>query len=175
MGAEVNKLKATAFLLFGLMSIVMLPRAADASIVDYTITLTAGAGLGLSGTGDLKVNTAFVPSPNAIVSPGSAVTHLEIDIGTSVFDLTDSFTFLTFQSGNPLSITDLTATSSAFLLTGGNGYIYTGPHSEFGLGTITFALASAVPEPSTWAMMIVGFAGVGFAAYRRKKKVFRTV
>jgi hypothetical protein len=30
--------------------------------------------------------------------------------------------------------------------------------------------ASAVPEPSTWAMMILGFAGVGFTAYRRKSK-----
>jgi hypothetical protein len=27
---------------------------------------------------------------------------------------------------------------------------------------------AAVPEPSTWAMLIVGFAGVGFVAYRRK-------
>jgi hypothetical protein len=27
---------------------------------------------------------------------------------------------------------------------------------------------SAVPEPSTWAMMILGFAGIGFMAYRRK-------
>jgi hypothetical protein len=29
-------------------------------------------------------------------------------------------------------------------------------------------LAAAVPEPSTWAMMILGFAGVGFMAYRRR-------
>jgi hypothetical protein len=29
---------------------------------------------------------------------------------------------------------------------------------------------SAVPEPSTWAMMMIGFAGVGFMAYRRKSK-----
>ena len=29
---------------------------------------------------------------------------------------------------------------------------------------------SAVPEPSTWVMMIAGFAGLGFAAYRRKTK-----
>jgi hypothetical protein len=28
----------------------------------------------------------------------------------------------------------------------------------------------AVPEPSTWAMMILGFAGVGFMAYRRKSQ-----
>jgi len=27
-----------------------------------------------------------------------------------------------------------------------------------------------VPEPSTWAMMILGFAGIGFMAYRRKSK-----
>jgi hypothetical protein len=35
-------------------------------------------------------------------------------------------------------------------------------------GTITM---SAVPEPSTWAMMILGFLGVGFLAYRRRSAV----
>jgi PEP-CTERM motif len=29
---------------------------------------------------------------------------------------------------------------------------------------------AAVPEPSTWAMLIIGFAGIGFMAYRRKSK-----
>jgi PEP-CTERM motif len=29
---------------------------------------------------------------------------------------------------------------------------------------------SAVPEPSTWAMMILGFAGVGFLGYRRRNQ-----
>lgn len=29
---------------------------------------------------------------------------------------------------------------------------------------------SGVPEPSTWAMMFLGFAGVGFMAYRRSRK-----
>ena len=28
----------------------------------------------------------------------------------------------------------------------------------------------AVPEPGTWAMMLLGFAGIGFLAYRRAKK-----
>jgi len=36
--------------------------------------------------------------------------------------------------------------------------------------TLTFGAAPAVPEPSTWAMMLLGFAGVGFMAYRRKSK-----
>lgn len=35
------------------------------------------------------------------------------------------------------------------------------------------ALASAVPEPSTWAMMVLGFAGVGFMAYRRTSGTLR--
>jgi hypothetical protein len=30
--------------------------------------------------------------------------------------------------------------------------------------------AAASKEPSTWAMMLLGFAGLGFMAYRRKSK-----
>ena len=29
-----------------------------------------------------------------------------------------------------------------------------------------FAVGGAVPQPSTWAMMLIGFAGLGFAGYR---------
>jgi hypothetical protein len=36
-------------------------------------------------------------------------------------------------------------------------------------GTVS-SVVEAVPEPSTWAMMILGFCGVGFMAYRRKAK-----
>jgi len=32
---------------------------------------------------------------------------------------------------------------------------------------------TAVPEPSTWAMLIIGFAGIGFAACRRQKPLVR--
>ena len=38
-----------------------------------------------------------------------------------------------------------------------------------GVGSIT----AAVPEPSTWAMMILGFMGVGFMAYRRRSGSLR--
>jgi hypothetical protein len=35
----------------------------------------------------------------------------------------------------------------------------------------TFSLSGAViPEPSTWAMMLLGFAGLGFAGYRHARK-----
>jgi hypothetical protein len=33
----------------------------------------------------------------------------------------------------------------------------------------TFTISAAVPEPSTWAMMILGFASLGFMAYRKKR------
>jgi opacity protein-like surface antigen len=39
-------------------------------------------------------------------------------------------------------------------------------YGNFNITNVT----SAVPEPSTWAMMILGFCGIGFMAYRRKSK-----
>jgi hypothetical protein len=37
-----------------------------------------------------------------------------------------------------------------------------------GLEVFTMSEIAAVPEASTWAMMLIGFMGVGFLAYRRK-------
>ena len=34
--------------------------------------------------------------------------------------------------------------------------------------------ASAIPEPSTWAMMLAGFAGLGFLGFRRARKATLT-
>jgi hypothetical protein len=34
-----------------------------------------------------------------------------------------------------------------------------------------FVIGGAVPETSTWAMMVVGFAGLGYAGYRTKGRV----
>jgi hypothetical protein len=34
-----------------------------------------------------------------------------------------------------------------------------------------FSLAAAVPEASTWAMMLVGFLGLGFAFRQSRRKV----
>jgi PEP-CTERM motif len=33
----------------------------------------------------------------------------------------------------------------------------------------------AVPEPSTWAMMLLGFATLGFAGYRKRKQAATSV
>ncbi len=43
-------------------------------------------------------------------------------------------------------------------------------YEQFNSGLVTGfnEQVAAVPEPSTWAMMILGFFGVGFLAYRRR-------
>jgi len=47
---------------------------------------------------------------------------------------------------------------------------------DLGGGTVRYlgtGFASAVPEASTWAMMLLGFAGVGLIAYRRPRRLQR--
>jgi len=61
--------------------------------------------------------------------------------------------------------------SSLVLATGSSSTIafsFSEPQSFWRLDNVTVSVA-AVPEPSTWAMMILGFAGIGFMAYRRNK------
>jgi hypothetical protein len=41
------------------------------------------------------------------------------------------------------------------------------------IGDVT--VTAAVPEPSTWAMMLLGFCGLGFMTYRRKNLAARTL
>jgi PEP-CTERM motif len=61
---------------------------------------------------------------------------------------------------NPLAFTGL-------VFHPGNGGT-SGSKGDFAFVDMTYT--SAVPEPSTWAMLILGFAGVGFMAYRRKSQ-----
>jgi hypothetical protein len=50
--------------------------------------------------------------------------------------------------------------SFGYSVAGGSDY------DEDGLGTVT--ISADAPEPATWAMMLLGFFGIGFMAYRRK-------
>jgi hypothetical protein len=72
--------------------------------------------------------------------------------------------FITANGGTPASAFDA-------LLAGLNmGEAYINIHTEQFPGGEIRGFLTAVPEPSTWAMMILGFAGIGFMAYRRKSK-----
>jgi hypothetical protein len=35
---------------------------------------------------------------------------------------------------------------------------------------VTVTGTGTIPEPSTWAMMLTGFAGLGFVGYRKAKR-----
>ena len=43
------------------------------------------------------------------------------------------------------------------------------PSSELGKSGIGVMVVAGAPEPATWAMMLLGFAGLGFAGYRRAR------
>jgi hypothetical protein len=49
--------------------------------------------------------------------------------------------------------------------------VVTGTNNVKSLGFGTSILTATVPEPSTWAMMLIGFAGLGYAGYRQRHKL----
>jgi hypothetical protein len=68
--------------------------------------------------------------------------------------------------------------SQTFATTPGVEYVYTFTYiNTFGgtptalLVTTTGSAVGSVPEPSTWAMLLLGFAGLGFVGYRRSRRV----
>jgi hypothetical protein len=84
--------------------------------------------------------------------------------GTVVVDFGAGQTIAYDGGSFTLTINDLslTGTTTSADITGQISNVVTG--------------VAAVPEPSTWAMMLLGFAGIGFMAYRRKNNVvFRIV
>jgi len=81
-----------------------------------------------------------------------------------------------------IDLIDVNTNLITTIATGGTRLDYTAPDSTNGSILIDSAdliyrlsveggsIGSSVPEPSTWAMLLLGFAGVGFMAYRRKAK-----
>jgi hypothetical protein len=77
----------------------------------------------------------------------------------------------TFSGSLSLSLSGATTLAAV----GSTGTVYWGfsfdSPAQVAIGTWDMTDAtSAVPEPSTWAMMILGFAGIGFMAYRRRNQ-----
>jgi hypothetical protein len=92
-----------------------------------------------------------------------------ISFGISAVSLAAGSYFFAIQSVSPVFTTYLQPgavdSGAAETLDGGATW---SPSYE-GFDGVSAALTSGVPEPSTWAMMLLGFAGLGFAGYRRAK------
>ena len=105
-------------------------------------SLTLQAFTGLNGTGSaLGSSSINYPAAKDIGNGDSDVGTLSLAVNGIQSVLIDSPLDL---SGNPF------------------------PFSIFFDNLQATGATSAVPEPSTWAMMLIGFAGLGFAAFRRK-------
>lgn len=86
-----------------------------------------------------------------------------------------AFTASAFDSGNNLLGTSsasnfLQAVSFNF---GGISSIQFSTTTQFGVDNFQFTQNAAVPEPATWAMMLIGFGAVGFAMRRRSSVATR--
>jgi hypothetical protein len=84
---------------------------------------------------------------------------------TTVISLGSFSQSISLASNNPLQQYSFT-----FITDGGNLSFMDLPAGSGNVGNILDnVLLAAVPEPSTWALMVLGFAGVGYMTYRRRK------
>ena len=136
--------------------------AADGGSESLDYAASAAFVIG-SRVDDLKLG--LIDNQQTGFAAGSGFQSMEFTIdenGTQIFDAT-------FKS---LSVADSFFRDAVFDLGA-----YSGQDLTFGYNLVAdgpggfgfdFAVGGAVPEPSTWAMMLLGFAGLG-AGYRRKK------
>jgi hypothetical protein len=138
-----------------------------------TITFAGPLAANLNGVAETPVAFSFSAGPETITNltynPASNFSRLNF--------YTDSFGNLTgwdiqvaFGGGGQINIENFNS------IIGPNVRDQaTNSGSDFASVTKAgqFTLTAAVPEPSTWAMMILGFSGLGFMAYRRKNGALR--
>jgi hypothetical protein len=121
-------------------------------------------------------------SPGAAVSSGVTDNH-----GANVFAITSSFTPFTALAGIPyfFSASDVAGSSYNFLVAssgtgvgvqtqGGVAGYYALPHGEAFSLAANAAVVAGIPEPSSWALMLVGFGGLGAVLRRRRVRVALT-
>jgi hypothetical protein len=120
-------------------------------------------------------NTGFNQVSNYSQSAGT-LTGFTVTIGSDTFTLatknTSSDPAAQFTTGalDDITYAGLAANGDSLMMTSDFVYyIVTSRTQEIGSFSATLDVAPAVPEPSTWAMMILGFCGLGFMAYRRKQ------
>jgi hypothetical protein len=115
--------------------------------------------------------------PNSFITfgPGAftnadATTGGPVGFESGVADITHLIFPAGYISDAPLSDSSsyLGATISSLGLTPGEYVIDWGSGAHADSLTIDVVAPPAAPEPSTWAMMLVGFAGLGYAALRRR-------
>jgi hypothetical protein len=134
--------------------------------------LAAGPSASANSTSTTPVTLTFTsPLTSLSFLWGSPDDYNDLTIVTThgTYQINGSQMIGLADSGNNADTTDVEFTS----LTGDIlSMAFSSNQNAFEVG----GFASAVPEPATWAMMVLGFLGVGFMAYRRKDNAsFRLV
>jgi len=116
----------------------------------------------------LVTSTLFQLNNISVVVNGTTVSGDNIDFSPAtgngnVETIDDSIGFFHDTLGNILD------TGPYFTGTLSNPTFVPGTYGINGDSVTITDITAAVPEPATWAMMIFGFTGVGFMAYRRKR------
>jgi hypothetical protein len=129
------------------------------------IDLDGSTGSGNNPAGQLTSVMTFGPGSYTLTfSLGG--NHRGAAAQQTVFSLGDFSNSLTLDSSALLTSYTYSFTTTT---TGQLVFTETGPSDQQG-NILDNVVLSAVPETSTWAMMILGFFGVGFMAYRRKNQ-----
>ncbi|MBR0697809.1 choice-of-anchor K domain-containing protein [Bradyrhizobium lablabi] len=97
--------------------------------------------------------------------------------GDNVFSISNAALQGLSFSLNGITISDLHFGLASLASNSYDGSTWHNNESHTSTLNIYADFTAAVPEPSTWAMMILGFLGVGFLAYRRRNEsvAFRAV
>ena len=146
--------------------------ASPASAAQYIFNFSGTGFLGgpLNGTGTLTTNNAsFVNPLNGYTAQtitgitgtynGSAITGLANVTGSNnIFYLTGPF----FVDGNGLGFSTAAGAAVNLFVTNGTSYRVNAGGLNTGLVTASASVvAAAVPEPASWAMMLLGFGAIG--------------
>jgi hypothetical protein len=110
----------------------------------------------------LLINGATL-SCNCSSPPGDGLIDVTEDTGNANLDV-----FKNKEGAEELDTATFPGVASDFVTTELD--ISAGPFSTASIQS-TSNLFSVVPEPTTWAMMLIGFAGLGWAGYRQRHKL----
>jgi hypothetical protein len=160
---------------------------AHAVVVQYSLTFNDpdGAGPLTGGSGILTLNEttlgnlienaptageSFVGTVNgySFTINSSSYSQWHIDLGNGQFNNLGLTSAVNYNVANMVFLDTYGGSGGKYDLQRTQNSPIINANGALSTFTISGPLAPAIPEPSTWAMMILGFAAVGFLAYRRK-------